>query len=91
MSPEVAKSVKKLVKARFQKGMPLTKLERMMFQEMSEEDEEKAKKLWEEFNVQGWSQYRPVPYCLVTVVDTTVFLDLFCHVALRLIYRGCRY
>ena len=49
MSPDVAKSVKDLVKARFQKGIPLAKLERMTSEGMGEEDEEKAKKLWEEF------------------------------------------
>jgi hypothetical protein len=49
MDPAVAKSVKKLAEERLQKGMPLTKLERMTFEEMSEEDEEEAKKLWEEF------------------------------------------
>jgi len=49
MKPAVAMSVKELVKARFQKDTPLTKLERMTFEEMSREDEEKAKKLWEEF------------------------------------------
>ena len=47
--PEVSKSVEELVRARFNKGMPLTNLERMTFEETSEEDEEKAKKLWEEF------------------------------------------
>jgi hypothetical protein len=51
MKSSVAKSVKKLVKARFQKGTPLIKLERMTFEEMSEEDDEEAKKLWEEFRV----------------------------------------
>lgn len=49
MDPQVAKSVKKLVKARFKKGMPLKKLERMEFEGMPERDEEEAKKLWEEF------------------------------------------
>ena len=49
MSPAVAKSVKEFVEARFQKGTPLTKLERMISEGMSEEDEEKAKKLWGEF------------------------------------------
>jgi len=49
MKPAVVMSVKELFKARFRKGMPLTKLERMTFEEMSGEDEEKAKKLWEEF------------------------------------------
>jgi hypothetical protein len=49
MDPAVAKSVKKLAEERFQKGMPLTKLERMTFEEMSEEDKKKVKKLWEEF------------------------------------------
>ena len=49
MSPEIARSVKKFVRARLQKGTPLEKLERMTFDGMSEEDEEKAKRLWEEF------------------------------------------
>ena len=47
----VAKSVEKFVKARFQKGVPLSKLERMRFEGVSEEDEEKTKELWEEFRV----------------------------------------
>ena len=51
MNSEVAKLVENLVKARFEKGMPLSKLERMRFEGMSEEDEGKAKKLWEEFRV----------------------------------------
>ena len=49
MSPAVVKSMKEFAMARFQEGMPLTKLERMVFEGMSEEDEEKTKKLWEEF------------------------------------------
>ena len=49
MKPAVATSVEKLVRARFKKGMPLAKLERMRFEEMSEEDEKKAKKLWDKF------------------------------------------
>jgi len=49
MKSAVATSVEKLVKARFKKGMPLEKLERMRFEGMSEEDEEKAKKLWDKF------------------------------------------
>jgi hypothetical protein len=49
MKPAVAESVKKLAKARLQKGVPLEKLERMTFEDMSEEDEERAKRLWEEF------------------------------------------
>jgi len=49
MSPAVVKSVKEFAMARFQERMPLTKLERMVFEGVSEEDEEKAKKLWEEF------------------------------------------
>ena len=48
-APEVATSVKKFVEARLKKGMPLAKLERMEFEGMSEDDEEKAKRLWEEF------------------------------------------
>ena len=51
MNSEVAKSVESFVKARFEKGMPLSKLERMRFEGMSEEDEEKAKEPWEEFRV----------------------------------------
>jgi len=49
IGPAVAESVEKLTRARFNNGTPLTKLERMRFEEMSEEDEEKAKRLWEEF------------------------------------------
>ena len=49
MKPAVATSVEKLVRARFKKGMPLAKLERMRSEEMSEEDEEKAKKIWNKF------------------------------------------
>ena len=47
--PVIAKSVEKLVRERFNKGMPLSKLERMRFEEMSEEAKEKAKELWSEF------------------------------------------
>lgn len=58
MRPAVAKSVGKLVMERFNKGMPLAKLERMGFGEMSEEAEEKAKKLWDEFRAGlGVDQY----------------------------------
>jgi len=49
MKPEIAQSVEKLVKARFNKSMPLEKLERMRIERMSEEDEKKAERLWEEF------------------------------------------
>jgi len=49
MRPTIANSVEKFVEARFNKGMPLEKLERMRFEEMSEEDEETAEKLWAEF------------------------------------------
>jgi len=49
MKPAVAKSVEKFARARFSKGTPVAKLERMTFEKMSGEDEEKAKKLWEEF------------------------------------------
>ena len=49
MEPSVAKSVETLARARYNKGMPLTTLERMTFEETSEEDEKKAKKLWEAF------------------------------------------
>ena len=49
MEPGVATSAEKFVRARFNGGTPLTKLERMTFEDMSEEDEEKAKQLWEEF------------------------------------------
>jgi len=51
-----AKSVKNLVEARLQGGMPLTRLERMVFEEIGEEwelmgkeREEEAKKHWEKF------------------------------------------
>jgi len=49
MNPGVAKSVRELVRKRFNKGVPLGKLERMRFEGMSEEDEEKGKELWDEF------------------------------------------
>jgi len=49
MEPAVATSVGRLVRAIFNKGVPLVKLERMRFEGMSEEEEEKAKKLWEGF------------------------------------------
>ena len=48
-NPEVAKSVEKFAKERFEKGMPLSKFERMMFELVNGEGEEKAKRLWEEF------------------------------------------
>ena len=48
-NPGVAKLVEGFAKAGFQKGMPLSKLERMTFGGTNREDEEKAKKLWEEF------------------------------------------
>jgi len=49
MEPTVAKSVETLARVRFNNGMPLTTLERMTFEDTSEEDEEEAKRLWEEF------------------------------------------
>ena len=49
MKPVMAQSVEKFVKARFNKGMPLAKLEKMRFEGMSKEGRKKAKKLWEEF------------------------------------------
>ena len=49
MKPAVAKSVGGFARTRFNEGMPLAKLERMTFEEGSEEDEEKAKKLWEKY------------------------------------------
>ena len=49
IKPAVAGSVETLARVRFNKGMPLTTMERMTFEDMSEEDEEKAKRLWEEF------------------------------------------
>jgi len=49
MSPAIVQWVEKFVKARFDRSMPLAKLERMRFGGMSEMDEEKAEKLWEEF------------------------------------------
>jgi hypothetical protein len=45
----LAESVEKFAQARLEKGMPLRHLEKMEFEGMSEEDEEKAKKFWEEF------------------------------------------
>jgi len=62
MDTAVAESVKKLAIARFQKGTPLENLERMTFEGMSEEGEEKAKRLWEEFRL---TRYRPVSFCLM--------------------------
>jgi len=49
MKLAIANSVEKFVEARFNKEMPLAKLERMRFEGMSEEDEDKAEKLWAEF------------------------------------------
>jgi len=46
---EVAKSVEELFRARLQKGMPLTKLERMMYDETNEEWGEDTEEYWEEF------------------------------------------
>ena len=58
MAPEVATSVKEFVETRFRRGMPLAKMERMEFEGMSEGEEEKAKKLWEEFRASlGIDQY----------------------------------
>jgi len=58
MEPAVEKSVEALVRGRFIKGTPLTKLERMTFEDPSEEDEEKGKQLWEEFRARlGIDQY----------------------------------
>ena len=44
-----AGSVKEVVKARLEKGMPLKGLERMRFEGMSEEDERESERLWKEF------------------------------------------
>lgn len=60
MFPGVATSVEEFAKARMDKGMPLAKLERMEFEEMSEEDEEKAKGLWDKF----WAGLNIEPYLL---------------------------
>ena len=49
MAPVVARSVKEFVEARLERGMPLARLERMEFEGRSEENEEKAKRQWEEF------------------------------------------
>ena len=49
MDPEVATSVKKSVRARLEKGMLLTRLERMKFEGMDEEEERKSERLWKEF------------------------------------------
>ena len=72
MEPAVAKSVKKFVKARFKRGMPLEKLEKTRFEEVSEEDEENAKRLWEEFRV--GLKIDPVSCSLMTVVGTFVLI-----------------
>ncbi|KAF9781575.1 hypothetical protein BJ322DRAFT_1077010 [Thelephora terrestris] len=45
----MAQSVKRFVEARLKKGMPLIRLEKMMFEGMSEEGEANAERLWEEF------------------------------------------
>jgi len=49
MNPAVARSVEELVMERFNKGMPLEKLERMRFEGTSEEVEEKAERVWTKF------------------------------------------
>ena len=49
MDPTVAELVKWFVKARLREGMPLAVVERMTFEGMDEEDETKAKRLWEEY------------------------------------------
>ena len=49
ISRRVGRFVEELVEARLHKGVPLAKLERMVFEEMSEEGEEKAKERWEGF------------------------------------------
>ena len=49
MKPEVVGLVEGLARARFRNGTRLAKLERMTFEGVSEEEEEKAKKLWEQF------------------------------------------
>ena len=49
MGLTVAESVRGFAKARLEKGMPLMKLERMRFEGLDGEGEEKAEKLWEEF------------------------------------------
>ena len=49
MKPEVVGLVEGLARARSRNGTPLAKLERMTVEGVSEEDEEKAKKLWEQF------------------------------------------
>ena len=46
---EVAKLVKRLIKARWKKGMPLEGLERMKYEEATGEDEAKAEELWGRF------------------------------------------
>ena len=45
----LGESVEKFAQARLEKGMPLSNLERMEYGGMSKENEEKAKRLWEEF------------------------------------------
>ena len=51
MDSTVATLVKKFAEERFKKGMPLNKLERMESKGNNEEEEETAKRLWEEFRV----------------------------------------
>ena len=54
----VATSVKKFAKTRLEKGVPLGKLERMTFEGVSEQDEVKARGLWEIFRARlGIDQY----------------------------------
>ena len=59
MDSAVMESVNKFVEARLERGMPLAKLERMVFEGVSEEEEEGAAKLWGEFQA-GLD----VDYCL---------------------------
>lgn len=57
----VATSVKKFVKTRLEKGMPLGKLERMTFEGVSEQDDVKAEGLWGNFRAGlGIEQYLDV-------------------------------
>ena len=58
MAPEVATSVGEFVETRFEIGMPVNNVERMEFEGMSEE-EEKSKRLWEEF----WPGLGICEYC----------------------------
>jgi len=79
MNPVVTKSRGKLVRARFNKGMPLTMLERMRFEEMSEKDKERMEKPWGEVRagLNSTSILLLGECCGLSRVD--IFLYFFCQ------------